>query len=118
MNVNEKVRTLEKITGYPVRPDIYEGDSDKYIVFNYEDERGTLYGDDTELYCTAYLQIALYTPEDFNYMEDKRKIKKELKAQGFNVESIRSWMEPAAKNGTKRVRHTAFMVNITEAEEE
>lgn len=116
MNVNEKIRTLEQVTGYPVRPDVYSGKSDKYITFTYEDERGELYGDDQELATTAYLQISLYTPENFNYFEDKKKIKKQLKSEGFNVESIKSWIEDSL-DGTKKTRHTVFIVNITETEE-
>ena len=116
MNVNEKIRTLEKVTGYPVRPVIYSGKADKYITFTYEDERGELFADDEEQETTAYLQISLYTPENFNYFEDKKKIKKQLKSEGFNVESIQSWLEDTL-DGTKKTRHTVFIVNITEAEE-
>ena len=117
MNVNEKLRTLEEVTGYPVRPDIYTGGEDKYITFTYEDERPALVADNDETAETAYLQITLYTPEDFNYFSDKKKIKKHLKGQGFNVESIQSWLDDA-KTGTKKTRHTVFIVNITEAVED
>lgn len=117
MNVNEKVMSLEAVTGYPVRPDIYNGESDKYIIFVYEDERAALHADDEVQACTAYLRVTLYTPEDYNYFEDKRIIKKSLIKQGFIVESIRSWLEDAL-NGTKKIRNTAFSVNITEAEED
>lgn len=117
MNVNAKIRTLEEVTGYPVRPDIYNGSEEKYITFTYEDERAALYGDDEEIAEIAYLQVNLYTPEDYNYFEDKRKIKKHLKSQGFNVRSIGAWLDDA-KTGTKRIRHVAFEVNITEATEE
>lgn len=117
MNVNEKIRMLEKVTGYPVRPDIYEGPADKYITFTYEDERAALYADDNEQADIAYLQVVLFTPDDFNYFEDKKKIKKELKRQGFEIESIQSWLDDA-RIGTKRVRHTTFSVNITEAAED
>lgn len=117
MNVNEKIRTLEEVTGYPVRPDLYTGREDKYITFTYEDERPVLVADNDEEAETAYLQVTLFTPEDFNYFADKKKIKKHLKEQGFNVESIQSWLADA-KTGTKQTRHTVFTVNITEAVEE
>lgn len=55
-------------------------------------------------------------PENFNYFDDKSKIKKKLKEVGFNVESIQSWLEDTL-DGTKKTRHTVFIVNITEAEE-
>ena len=117
MNVNEKLMKLQEVTGYPVRPDIYTGPADKNITFTYEDERGALYADDDETATTAYLQVSLNTPENYNHMRDKHLIKKELKKLGFNVESIQSWLEDA-KKGTERVRRTIFSVNITEAEEE
>lgn len=118
MNVNERIISLEQIIGYPVSQDIYEGKEDKYIVFNYEDERVELFGDNKELMETAYLHIAFYTPKDYDYHSDKKLIKKELKKMGFNVESSQSWLEQAAIQGTKYMRHTAFYVNITEAAEE
>lgn len=117
MNVNEKLMKLETVTGYPVSPDIYTGTADKNITFTYEDERGTLYADDDETATTAYIQVSLNTPESYNYMGDKHKIKKELKKMGFNVESIQSWIEET-KKGSERVRRTIFSVNITESNEE
>lgn len=109
MNVNEKVRMLEEVTGYPVKQDIYRGPEKKFIVFTYEDERAALIADNKRQAETAYLQVKLFTPESFNYFADKEKIKKALEEQGFNVESVQSWME--GKNN--EIRHTEFTVNIT-----
>ena len=39
MNVNPFLMRLEDVTGLPVVPDLYEGDSKSYITFTYEDER-------------------------------------------------------------------------------
>lgn len=117
MNINEKLIKLKQETGYPVCQDFYEGKEERYITFTYEDERAALYGDNEELAETAYLQVSFYFPEDFNYFEDKKKIKKALKKEGFNVESIQTWLEDA-KTGTKKIRRILFIVNITmEAEE-
>lgn len=113
MNVNKKVMILEAVTGYPVKQDIYRGGEEKYIVFTYEDERTALEADNEEVAGTAYLQVTLFTPESFNYFADKKRIRKALKEQGFNIESVQSWLE-----GEKReIRHTVFTVNITEAED-
>lgn len=117
MNVNAKLRQLEEVTGYPVRPDEYSGSEEKYITFTYEDERPVLSGDNDEIAETAYLQVSLFTPKDFNYFPDKKKIKKALKEQGFNIESIQSWLDDA-KTGTKKTRRTIFIVNITEEVED
>ncbi len=112
MNVNKKIMILETVTGYPVKQDIYKGPEDKFIVFTYEDERTALAADNEELAGTAYLQVALFTPESFNYFADKKIIRKALKEQGFNIESVQSWLE--GKNS--EIRHTVFAVNITETE--
>lgn len=113
MNVNGKVRMLEDITGYPVNQDIYRGPEEKFIIFTYEDERTALFADNDEIAGTAYLQVTLFTPGAFNYFADKKKIKGALKEQGFNIESIQSWLE----GRNNEIRHTVFTVNITEAED-
>lgn len=109
MNINPIIMQLKTVTGYPVVPDLYMGDSDKWIVFTYEDERGALYGDNGEEYEQATVQITLYTPHNFNYMPDKKKIKKALIDRGFQLQSIRSWIEDDEKTGSY-IRHTSFTV--------
>lgn len=113
MNVNSKLKTLEKITGFPVEQDEYEGSSDKYIVFTYEDERASLRADNEEQAETAYLMVSLFVPKDYDYFEDKKNIKAELVQQGFTVESIQAWLEDA-RIETKKIRRITFSVNITE----
>lgn len=110
MNVNGLIMTLQNTVNYPVAPDLYEGKEDKYITFTYEDERSALDADNEEQQTVAYLQITLYTPPLQEYMEDKKKIKAELKKLGFCVESIQSWVDSYAP---EKRRHTVFNVNIT-----
>ncbi len=112
MNINKKMMILEEATGYPVKQDIYRGKEDKFIVFTYEDERPALAADNEELAETVHLQVTFFTPESFNYFADKKIIRKALKEQGFNIESVQSWLE--GKNS--EIRHTVFAVNITETE--
>lgn len=110
MNVNSMIMTLKDVVHCPVAPDLYEGKEEKYITFTYEDERSALDADDEEQETVAYLQITLYTPPLQEYMEDKKKIKTELKRLGFCVESIQSWVDSYAP---EKKRHTVFNVNIT-----
>lgn len=112
MNVNPLILELNKTTGYPVVPDIYEGKADKYIVFSYADERGELYGDDMELYTTAKLYVSLYCPMSWNYMTDKKIIKKKLVELGFQVETISSYIDDSLE-GAEKVRRVLFEINIT-----
>lgn len=76
MNLNPLVLELNRVTGYPVVPDLYEGSEDKWIVFTYVDERGELYGDDKELCTTVKMYISFYCPLNHNYMSDKKLIKR------------------------------------------
>lgn len=112
MNVNPLILELNMVTGYPVVPDLYEGNEDKWIVFTYADERGELYGDDVELYTTAKLYVSFYCPMSWNYMADKKVIKKKLVELGFQVESISSYIDDSLE-GAEKVRRVLFEVNIT-----
>lgn len=113
MNVNPKLKILEEVTGYPVEQDEYEGPSDKYIVFTYEDERAVLRADNKEKAETAYLMVCLFVPKSYDYFADKKKIKAALVQQGFTVESIQVWLEDA-RTGTEKIRRITISVNITE----
>ncbi len=117
MNVNGRlIEALEAATGYPVKPDIYTGAANKYITFTYEDERSALEGDNEELATVVYMMVTLWTPSDYNYFEDKKKIKLALKEIGFTGISIQSWVSND-KIGTQYVRQTVFSANITEMED-
>ncbi len=113
MNVNKKLMALEEATGYPVVQDEYEGKSDRYIVFTYEDERAELFGDNREAARTVWLMVCLFVPKGHDYFGDKDKIEAELVKQGFNIESRQVWLEDAMK-GTEKVRRVTISVNYTE----
>lgn len=113
MNLNEKILGLEAVTGYPVEPDLYEGNGDKYISFTYEDERPVLNADNRPVADIAYLQINFFCPKNFNYFADKKKIRDYLESQKFKV-TIRSWLEDAM-TGDEKIRRVLFEVNYTES---
>lgn len=117
MNVNPKIKALEKVTGYPVEQDEYEGTNDKYIVFTYEDERPVLNGDNKEAARAAYLMVCLFVPKSYNYFADKDKLEAELVKQGFTVESSQVWLEDA-RTGSEKIRRITISVNITDVEGE
>ncbi len=114
MNVNKEIQELGNITGLPVSPDIYTGNAEKYIVYTYTDERPTFWGDDQTLADQATIQIALYTPTKFNYMELKHQIRDYLETLG-EINEISSWLEKftTKNNLEKTIRHTSFNVTIT-----
>lgn len=114
MDVNIDIQELGKITGLPVSPDLYSGNAEKYIVYTYADERAVFWGDDEVLADQATIQVNMFTPPKFNYMELKHKIRDYLETLG-EIEEISSWLETfTAKNNTEQItRHTSFSVTIT-----
>lgn len=113
MNLNELLRELLGVTGLPVEQDEYTGKSKKYIIFVYEDEHPAAHGDNAVTADTAYIQIQLITPKDFNYFTLKKEIRNSLEGAGFLVTSTRSFLGDAA-NGTEKTRQTIFHTEYTQ----
>lgn len=116
MDINEDILRLEELTGVEVSQDIYDGSNEKYIVFAYEDEHPNFWGDDEAISDTADIQVNLYTPKNYNYMELKTMIRDHLETLG-EVTSIRSYLEKQNVSGSGNleslIRHTVFSVSIT-----
>lgn len=115
MNVNPLLMELQNITGVITVPDYYEGKADKWITFTYEDERPGQLGDNGVTDDIAYMQISLFTPGKYNYMELKEKIKTYLESIGV-VTGVQSWIEK--KENQTYVRHTVFTAELTKEREE
>lgn len=107
MNLNEMLTELLGHTGLPVEQDEYVGHSKKYIIFVYEDETPAEHGDNKVLADTAYIQIQLITPKNFDYFPLKEQIRDLLEGAGFIVTSTRSFLGTAI-TGTEKVRQTIF----------
>lgn len=118
MDVNRDIQQLEVITGLPVSPDSYSGDEDKYITYEYTDERPIYWGDDTTMYDQAIIRVNLYTPPKFNYMKLKHDIRDYMETLG-EISTIDSWLETftAKNNLEKTIRHTSIDVIITKERE-
>lgn len=114
MNVNGLMLELKTVTGLPVVPDLYKGNSDKWITFTYQDERPSFFGDNDVLADVAYISLNLFTPANYNYMSLKEDIKTYLEYIGVltNSESY-VYME----NQTP-IRQTIFEVQIPKEREE
>ena len=113
MNLNELLIKLLGETGLEVEQDIYGGESDKYIIFSYEDERPECWADDQVEADTVYLQIQLITPKEFDYFALKKKIRNLLEGADFIVTSTRSFLG-SVYVGTEKKRQTVFQVEYTE----
>lgn len=113
MNLNELLKKLLGETGLPVEQDIYNGKEDKYIIFAYEDERPELLADNETLADTAYLQIQLILPKNFNYFDLKKKVRSLLEGADFYITSIRNFLGDVYQ-GTEKYRQIVFEVKYTE----
>lgn len=114
MNVNSLLMELKNITKLPVSPDIYEGTTDKWITFTYQDERPSFFGDNEILDDIAYISVNLFTPANFNYMALKKTIKRYLESIGVltNSESY------VYTENQIPIRQTIFEVQITKERED
>lgn len=116
MNVNPEIQKLKEITGIPTSPDTYSYSGDKYITYEYTDERPVFFGDDGVLYDQASIRVNLFTPPKFNYMDIKHQIRDYLETLG-EVGEMSSWLETfTTKNNLEQtIRRTTFDVTITKA---
>lgn len=112
MNLNSLLIELLGRTGLPVEQDEYSGKENKYILFVYADETPVQFGNDTVLADTAFLQIQLYTPKEFNYFALKKQIRNLLEGADFLVQSTRSFLGDEY-TGTEKIRHTVFEASYT-----
>lgn len=117
MNLNERITKVLEVTGMPVEPDEYAGESDKYIIFTLDDETPEAYADNRPTADTAYMQVQLITPKDFNYFPLKKQIRNLLEGADFIVTSIRSFLGDVYV-GTEKTRQTVFNVKYTEGRKE
>lgn len=106
MNVNELLISTLSAHG-PVYPDYYEGDEEKYLIFNFPDESPVLYGDNRPKKIVVYVQIHLYLPLKMDYQDEKKEICKELSAAGFRWPSVTILKENDAQK-----RHIIFETKI------
>ncbi len=100
MKINTEIKKLEELTGLPVVPDLYEGSSDKWITFTYQDEYLDDYADDEAQSEVVELYVHLYTPHTFNYFGLKDTIRDYLMGlKGYSLQRIRSTV--VTDNGVK-----------------
>lgn len=114
MNLNPKFEKFKNEIGIEVEQDEYTGTKEKYFVFQYEDERGALFGDDNPLEDICYLQLRLYTPKKFNYFDLKKRTRDYFESAGFYISSIFTYLEDVTVNGEKK-RCTVFKLEYTGA---
>ena len=113
MNISGLLDEIGEVVGCEIEQDIYTGNAERYATYTYEDERTDLIADNQTKADTAYIQVSYFFPLDYQYMEDKHKIRDYLESNGFKVTSIRCWVEDAT-TGYQHIRHLLFETNYTE----
>ena len=107
MNVNPIIINALMPEGLPIAPGIYTGTADKYYTFNYEDDRGDVYADDTPQIDVASIQIHLFVPLGFDYIALKKRTRSRLFGAGFSYPVITELDEKDTKK-----KHIIFQCEI------
>ncbi|MDO5345302.1 MAG: hypothetical protein Q4E91_06115 [Lachnospiraceae bacterium] len=85
----------------------------EYIVYNPELEKPEIFGDDTDLEWTHYMQIHWYKKGDgkkpANYIEKRKEIRSRLRNAGFTMSDIQEFFEKDTG-----FTHLCFSCNIEE----
>lgn len=110
MTAFEKIVQAIKPFGFPYSPDLYQGPAKTYFVYNYADERGTLFADDVPGEIIASVQVHFYLPKSENFITIKNRIRKALFQMGFTFPEVTSVIEDDK-------RHIIFECDIEEVEE-
>lgn len=106
MNINSIMLGLEKVTGLEVEEDSYTGLADEYIVFNYADVRGVLFGDNVTLIETASMIINVT-------LIKKKTGKAETNYQGIAADVARY----LAENDALDVSYSVFSEKLSDEDE-
>lgn len=93
--IQQALSPLAMENGWPLEPDVYDGDAVTYITYNEADNRSSEFGDDDPLYRTVGLQIHFFTPlykpgtkKKTNYLPHREAIREALYAGGFTYPEV------------------------------
>lgn len=92
MNVNPIIKQALDPLGFPVEPDVYRGNALDYIIFNYADERPTVYADDVDKFDVTTVYVHFFCKEK-SPIKYKRKIRHLLRQAGFTILNSQQFYE-------------------------
>ena len=107
-NIVEAIKDM----GYPYAPDMYEGEVEKYFVYNYADDRAKEFAGDEPMTVVANVQVHFFLPASENFIKLKNEIRNRLFRQGFTYPEVTNITEHDGK-----IRHIIFECEIEEMEE-
>lgn len=113
MTINELVIDTLKPFNLPIEQDLYDEEEVPYIIWNIADDRGDFSAENMVLTDVISIQVSLFVPIDFNYLDLKKRIRQALKASGFSYPQINMFVEKDTK-----IRQIVYSCEIaTESED-
>lgn len=106
MSINERIKEALSVLEIPVVPKVFQGDDERYIVFNYN----TIpvdFADDGPEHERYLIQVHLFCPLGANSLSEMRKIKEALFEAGMTWPDV---TDVSDKNG----QHLVFECEIAE----
>lgn len=122
MNTFEKIQAVAQRMGIPAYPDVYSGKEsarpERWITYNFSDNRGTLFADDEPNAVVHSVQVHLFLPANKNFLMLQNTLRNELFAEGFTYPDITVLIDErtTASSGTQKIRHIAFDCEIQDEE--
>ncbi|MBO6015679.1 MAG: hypothetical protein J6P60_03725 [Lachnospiraceae bacterium] len=122
MNTFEKIQKIARDLDIKAWPDVYSGkDADRperWIVYNFADNRGDLYADDRPRAVVHSVQVHLYMPANKNFLAIQNEIRDRMFDIGFTFPVITVFIDDitTANTGTNRLRHIIFEAEIEDEE--
>lgn len=115
MNLNREIIALGTVLDCPVAQDIFieKNDTDRtyrFLVFNCEDERTELAGDNEVKMERGRIQLSYYVPLSYNYLADKRTIKSYLRSLDYYIESISVFVDDEDIKESTQLRRILFEI--------
>lgn len=102
---------LTRETGLEIEENDYGGDEEEYIVYDFSDERGGLFGDDRALTVESTIQLRVRLLKETDYYEIKGAIWDYLEENGFYDLSFDNYCE---KEDGKVFRYLIFECSYVE----
>lgn len=113
MTAFEKIIEAIQPFGYPYTAGVYEGKEKRWFTFNFSDDYGDAYADDTPQSVIVEVQIHFFLPYEEDFTRIKNKIRNAIFSQGFTFPEIH-----ILEDENPDIRHLVFECKIEEREGE
>lgn len=109
METSEKIVEAIRPLGIPCVPDLYTGNEERYVTYNFVDDYGTDFADDEPETIVNSMQIHFFMPAKETYIDWKKRIRKALFDADFTFPEVTIQTEDE-----NTIRHMIFECSIEE----